>query len=305
MKFFVTGVNGQLGHDVMNELGKRGYEGIGSGQPPQYIGILDESYVTKAPYVRLDITDREQVFSVLKNEKPDVVIHCAAWTAVDLAEEKQNIAMVRAVNAEGTRNIAEACKKLDCTMTYISTDYIFNGKGNDPWMPENQDFNPLNFYGQTKLEGELAVSELLKKYFIVRTSWLYGHNGLNFVETMLKLGQTYDSVRVVNDQIGRPTYSYDLARLLVDLNETAKYGIYHATNEGYFISWYEFACEIFKEAGYDTCVIPETTEEYGRSIARRPKNSRLDTKKLINNGFCPLPDWKDALKRYLQVIKQQ
>ena len=236
------------------------------------------------------------------NEKPDAVIHCAAWTAVDAAEEEQNQEKVYKINVDGTRYIAEACKKLDCKMVYISTDYVFNGEGKEPWQPDCKKYAPLNVYGKSKLMGELAVAESLQKYFIVRIAWVFGKNGNNFIKTMLDLGKKYDSLRVVNDQIGTPTYTYDLARLLVDIVETEKYGYYHATNEGGYISWYDFACEIFKQAGYKTKVIPVTTEEYGLSKAKRPFNSRLDKHKIIENGFEPLPDWKEAVKRYLKTV---
>ena len=302
MKFFVTGVCGQLGHDVMNELAKRGHIGIGSDVQERYSGVMDGSSVTDMPYVSLDITDAEAVKKALQKAKPDAVIHCAAWTAVDMAEDDDKVEKVRAVNAGGTRNIAEVCKELDCKMTYISTDYVFDGQGEKPWEPDCKDYKPLNVYGQTKLDGELAVSELLEKYFIVRIAWVFGKNGNNFIKTMLKVGKDRDEVRVVSDQIGTPTYTYDLARLLVDMNETEKYGYYHATNEGGYISWYDFTCEIFKQAGYKTKVTPVTTQEYGLSKATRPFNSRLDKSKLVANGFEPLPTWQDALARYLKEI---
>ena len=235
MKFFVTGVGGQLGHDVMNELLKRGHEGVGSDIQENYSGVADGSAVTKAPYVALDITDKDVVEKVITEVNPDAVIHCAAWTAVDMAEDDDKVAKVRAINAGGTQNIANVCKKLDCKMTYISTDYVFDGQGTEPWQPDCKDYKPLNVYGQTKLEGELAVSQTLEKYFIVRIAWVFGLNGKNFIKTMLNVGKTHDTVRVVNDQIGTPTYTYDLARLLVDMNETEKYGYYHATNEGGYI----------------------------------------------------------------------
>lgn len=284
MKVLVTGVKGQLGYDVVNELTKRGDTAIGVD--------IDE----------MDITDKHSVQMVIEKTKPDAVIHCAAWTAVDLAEDEDKIAMVRAVNTDGTRNIAEICKKLNCKMMYISTDYVFNGQGTEPWEPDCKDYEPLNVYGQTKLGGELAVANLLEKYFIVRIAWVFGVNGNNFIKTMLNVGKKYDELTVVNDQIGTPTYTYDLARLLVDMIETEKYGYYHATNEGGYISWYDFACEIFKQAGYNTKVKPVTTEEYGLSKAKRPFNSRLDKSKLIENGFKPLPTWQDALSRYLKEI---
>lgn len=302
MKVFVTGVAGQLGHDVMNELAKRGYEGIGSDLAPEYSGVQDGSAVTGMPYVSLDITDAEAVARVLNEVHPDVVVHCAAWTAVDLAEDEDKIDRVRAINAGGTADIAKVCKELDAKMVYISTDYVFDGQGTEPWEPDCKDYKPMNVYGQTKLEGELAVSSTLDKYFIVRIAWVFGLNGKNFIKTMLNVGKKYDTVRVVNDQIGTPTYTLDLARLLVDMIETEKYGYYHATNEGGYISWYDFTCEIFRQAGYDTKVVPVTTEEYGLSKAARPFNSRLDKKKLTENGFTPLPTWQDALCRYLKEI---
>lgn len=304
MKVFVTGVNGQLGHDVMNELAKRGLEGAGSDITPEYGGARDGSGVTGMPYRQLDITDREAVFAALKEEKPEAVIHCAAWTAVDLAEEADKRERVRAVNAEGTKYIAEACRELGCRMMYISTDYVFDGQGTAPWEPDCRDYRPLNVYGETKLEGELAVSGLLEKYFIVRIAWVFGVNGGNFIKTMLKLGKTHDTLRVVSDQIGTPTYTLDLARLLVDMIQTDKYGYYHATNEGGYISWYDFACAIFKEAGMDVKVLPVTTAEYGLSKAARPFNSRLEKKKLREAGFTPLPDWQDALKRYMALLAE-
>jgi dTDP-4-dehydrorhamnose reductase len=304
MKFFVTGVGGQLGHDVMNELHKRGYEGVGSDIAPAYSGVADGSAVTTMPYVQLDITDEEAVKAVLTEVKPDVVVHCAAWTAVDMAEDDENVAKVRAINASGTQNIADVCKNLGCKMIYISTDYVFDGQGEAPWKPDCKDYKPLNVYGQTKLEGELAVANTLEKYFIVRIAWVFGLNGKNFIKTMLNVGAKYDTLRVVNDQIGTPTYTLDLSRLLVDMAETEKYGYYHATNEGGYISWYDFACEIFRQAGYATKVVPVTTAEYGLSKAARPFNSRLDKTKLAEAGFEPLPTWQDALARYLKEIEE-
>ena len=303
MKVFVTGVAGQLGHDVMNELHKRGIEGVGSDIALEYSGASDGTPVTTMPYVPMDITDREAVEKIIYEANPDAVIHCAAWTAVDLAEDDDKVEKVRAVNAAGTKNIAEACKKLNCKMMYISTDYVFNGQGTEPWQPDCKDYQPLNVYGQTKLEGELAVSGILEKYFIVRIAWVFGVNGKNFIKTMLSVGKKYDTVRVVNDQIGTPTYTSDLARLLTDMVVTEKYGYYHATNEGGYISWYDFTCEIFKQAGYTTNVMPVTTEEYGLSKAARPFNSRLDKSKLAEAGFVPLPTWQDALSRYLKEIE--
>lgn len=298
MKVFVTGVNGQLGHDVMNELYKRGYEATGSDIADTYVGINDFSPVTTMPYVKLDITDTEEVNKVVSNF--EVIIHCAAWTAVDMAEDDDKVELVRNVNACGTENIAKACKNIDAKMIYISTDYVFDGQGTKPWSPDCKDYKPLNVYGQTKLEGELAVSSILDKYFIVRIAWVFGLNGKNFIKTMINVGKSHDEVRIVNDQIGTPTYTLDLSRLLVDMIETEKYGYYHVTNEGGYISWYDFTKEIYKQYGLDTKVIPVTTEEYGLSKAKRPFNSRLDKSKLIENGFTPLPTWQDALKRYLE-----
>lgn len=278
MKFFVTGVGGQLGHDVMNELLKRGHDGVGSDIQEVYSGVADDSAVTTAPYVQLDITDKAAVDRVITEVNPDAIIHCAAWTAVDMAEDNDKVEKVRAINAGGTQNIADVCKKLDevkpngCKMTYISTDYVFDGQGTEPWQPDCKDYKPLNVYGHTKLEGELAVSGTLEKYFIVRIAWVFGLNGKNFIKTMLNVGKTHDTVRVVNDQIGTPTYTYDLARLLVDMNETDKYGYYHATNEGAtadtaYISWYDFTKEIYRQAGYKTEVLPVTTAEYGLRLS--------------------------------------
>lgn len=301
MKVFVTGVNGQLGHDVMNELNKRGYEGLGSDIAEKYSGVADGSAVTTMPYVSLDITDEEKVKKVIEEYKPDAIVHCAAWTAVDMAEDDDKVEKVRAINADGTKYIAEACKEIDSKMVYISTDYVFNGQGERPWQPDDKNYEPLNVYGQTKLEGELNVSGILDKYFIVRIAWVFGLNGKNFIKTMVNVGKSHDEVRVVNDQIGTPTYTLDLSVLLVDMIETDKYGYYHATNDdnGEYISWYDFTKEIYRQAGMNTKVIPVSTEEYGLSKAKRPFNSRLDKSKLIENGFKPLPSWKDALGRYL------
>lgn len=302
MKVFVTGVAGQLGHDVMNELASRGYTGVGTDLAESYSGIQDGTYVTMAEYVSLDITNKEAVMNTIKAIKPDVVVHCAAWTAVDLAEDEDKQAKVKAINVDGTQNIANACKEIDAKMVYISTDYVFDGQGTKPWNPDCKDYKPLNVYGETKLGGELAVSNTLSKYFIVRIAWVFGKNGNNFIKTMLNVGKKLDTLKVVNDQIGTPTYTYDLARLLVDMIETDKYGYYHATNEGGYISWYDFACEIFKQAGYTNTIIPVTTAEYGLSKAARPFNSRLDKSKLVENGFKPLPTWQDALVRYLKEM---
>ena len=296
MKVFVTGVAGQLGHDVIEELLARGIEGIGSD-------VLPEPELP-VPYVPLDITDSQAVEEALEELHPDVIVHCAAWTAVDAAEDEENQAKVRAINADGTQNIAKAAKKIDAKLVYISTDYVFDGQGTTPWTPDCKDYAPLNVYGQTKLEGELAVAQTLEKYFIVRIAWVFGKNGKNFVRTMLQVGKNHPKVRVVNDQIGTPTYTPDLARLLVDMIGTEKYGYYHATNEGGYISWYDFTVEIYRQAGLSTEVIPVTTEEYGLSRAARPFNSRLDKSKLAENGFMLLPDWRDALGRYLQTLKE-
>jgi dTDP-4-dehydrorhamnose reductase len=303
MKIFVTGVGGQLGHDVVNELHKRGLEAVGSDIAPQYSGIADGSFVTQAPYIQLDITDSEAVSQVLEEVRPDAVIHCAAWTAVDAAEDEDKQALVHAINVNGTAHIAAACKAVGAKMMYISTDYVFNGQGETPWEPDCADFAPLNVYGKTKLEGELAVREILDRHFIVRIAWVFGLNGKNFIRTMLTIGRKFETLRVVSDQIGTPTYTLDLARLLVDMIRTEKYGTYHATNEGGYISWYDFACEIFRQAGYTTKVNPVTTDEYGLSKAARPFNSRLNKSKLTENGFEPLPHWQDALSRYLKEIE--
>lgn len=280
MKVFVTGVKGQLGYDVMNELEKQGLEGIGVD--------IDE----------MDITDADQVNKVIKESAPDAVIHCAAYTAVDAAEDNEEIC--RKVNAQGTENIAKVCEELDIKMMYISTDYVFNGQGERPWEPDDER-EPLNVYGQTKYEGELAIEEHVKKFFTVRIAWVFGVNGKNFIKTMLNLGKTHDHLTVVNDQTGSPTYTYDLARLLVDMIQTDKYGRYHATNEG-LCTWYEFACEIFKQAGMDVSVAPVSSDEYPAK-AKRPSNSRMDKSKLTANGFTPLPTWQDALSRYLKEIE--
>lgn len=296
MKVFVTGVGGQLGHDVINELTSRGYEAIGSD-------VVD-MVASGVPYVALDITDAKAVEHVITEIRPDAVVHCAAWTAVDAAEDADKQEKVKAINVDGTQNIANAAKMVDAKMVYISTDYVFDGQGTAPWEPDCKEYAPLNVYGQTKLGGELAVSSILEKYFIVRIAWVFGLNGGNFIRTMLQVGKSHPQVRVVNDQIGTPTYTYDLARLLVDMIESEKYGYYHATNEGGYISWYDFTKEIYRQTGMDTEVLPVTTEEYGLSKAARPFNSRLDKKKLTDNGFVPLPDWKDALQRYLQELKK-
>lgn len=314
MKIFVTGVGGQLGHDVVNELASRAHECIGSDIQATYSGIQDGTSVCTLPYRSLDITDQNAVAKVLEEIRPDAVIHCAAWTAVDAAEDENNKETVRRINADGTRYIASECKKLDCKMIYISTDYVFNGQGEKPWEPDCKDYAPLNVYGETKLAGELAVAETLEKYFIVRIAWVFGANGKNFIKTMLNVGKTHDRLTVVCDQIGTPTYTLDLAVLLADMVESEKYGYYHATNEGGYISWYDFTKEIFRQAvelgkgiySEDRLeVVPVTTEEYGVSKAARPFNSRLDKSKLTEQGFTPLPSWQDALRRYLTELFRQ
>lgn len=295
MTVFVTGVGGQLGYDVINELIRRGYNAVGSD-------VLESAASDNYPYIQLDITNAREVEKAISEVNPDVVIHCAAWTAVDAAEDEENIPKVRAVNVDGTQNIADVCKKLDCKMIYISTDYVFDGQGTEPWQPDCKEYLPQNVYGQSKLDGELAVANTVEKYFIVRIAWVFGVNGKNFIKTMLNVGKNHDVVRVVCDQIGTPTYTSDLSRLLVDMAETEKYGYYHATNEGGYISWYDLAVEIYKQSGMSTKVIPVTTAEYGLSKAKRPFNSRLDKSKLVTNGFAPLPVWQDALSRYLKEI---
>lgn len=295
MRALVTGYKGQLGHDVVSELLKRGHCPVGTD-----IRIGEDE---KIESYQLDITDRGKTAELIKAIRPDAVIHCAAWTAVDAAEDEENRPKVYAINVNGTENIAEACKELNIKMLYISTDYVFDGQGEQPWSPDCKEYAPQNYYGLTKYLGEQAVSKTVEKYFIVRIAWLFGKNGNNFIKTMLKVGKTHDEVRVVNDQIGTPTYTEDLSRLLVDMIETDKYGYYHATNEGGYISWYDFTCEIYRQAGYSTRVIPVTTQQYGLSKAKRPHNSRLDKSKLIDNGFTPLPQWQDALKRYLELLE--
>lgn len=294
MKVLVTGTSGQLGFDVMNELKKRGHEGIGADR--------HDSENADFEHIILDITNRDQVLKAVSDIKPDAIVHCAAWTNVDGAEEPENLAAVRAVNVDGTKNLADAAKSVDAKMVYISTDYVFSGEGETPWQPDQKDYAPLNVYGQSKLDGELAVANTLDKYFIVRIAWVFGQNGKNFIKTMLKVAETHDEVRVVNDQIGTPTYTIDLARLLVDMIETEKYGYYHATNEGGYISWADFTKEIYAQAGVNTKVIPVTTAEYGLSKAKRPYNSRLDKSKLKESGFEPLPTWQDAVKRFLAKL---
>lgn len=312
MKLFVTGVAGQLGHDVMNELNKRGYEGVGSDLAPEYSGIQDSTAVTTMPYISVDITDASAVEKAITEAGVDGVVHCAAWTAVDAAEDEDKQEIVRKVNVLGTENIAKVCKKLGIKMMYLSTDYVFDGQGTTPWEPDCKAYKPLNVYGQTKLDGELAVYNNVDKFFIIRIAWVFGKNGKNFIKTMLNVAKTHDTLKVVDDQIGTPTYTYDLARLMIDMILTDKYGYYHATNEGGYISWYDFTKEIFRKAvelGHTeyaedkVTVLPVTTAEYGVSKAARPFNSRLDKKKLVENGFTPLPTWQDALARYLKEIE--
>ena len=326
MRVLVTGVAGQLGHDVMNELNRRGHDGIGTDLAAEYAGVQDGSAVTEMKYLSLDITDADAVNRAICDTHPDAVIHCAAWTAVDLAEDEDKRDAVYAVNVAGTQNIASAVKNIDAKMLYLSTDYVFDGQGDQPWDPDYRGYKPLNVYGQTKLEGEKAVSATLEKYFIVRIAWVFGRSGKNFIRTMLTVGKNHDELRIVNDQIGTPTYTYDLASLLVDMIESEKYGYYHATNAelpsdcgsndgdgtrtGY-ISWFDFSKEIFRQAAamghpeYDEehlKLVPVTTAEYGLSKAKRPFNSRLDKSKLTREGFRMLPDWKNALARYLKEI---
>lgn len=297
MKVLVTGTSGQLGYDVMMELKKRGHIGVGADRADS-----DADF----EHVVLDITDKEKVNEVVKEVNPDAIVHCAAWTNVDGAEDPANRNVVMAVNVEGTANLAAAAKAVDAKFMYISTDYVFNGQGEKPWQPDDKNYAPLNVYGESKLDGELEVAKALDKYFIVRIAWVFGKNGKNFIKTMVELGKTHPELTIVSDQVGTPTYTFDLARLLVDMIETDKYGYYHATNEGGYISWAEFAEEIFKQAKMDVKVIPVTTEEYeakaGKTVAKRPFNSRLDKSKLVENGFTPLPDWRDAVKRYLEEM---
>ena len=304
MKVFVTGVNGQLGHDVMNSLYYAEIDAIGSDIKESYSGVQDGSPACTMPYIGLDLTDEEKTRKVIAEEEIDAIIHCAAWTAVDAAEEPENQAIVEKINGEVPGVLARIMKERDGKMLYLSTDYVFSGEGTEPWSPDETNFSPINFYGKTKLMGEERIREVLEKYFIVRIAWVFGLNGKNFIKTMLKVGKSHEEVRVVNDQIGNPTYTLDLAELLVDMICTEKYGNYHATNEGDYISWYDFTKEIYRQAGLKTKVIPVSTEEYGLSKAKRPKNSRLDKKKLRQQGFVPLPDWNNALSRYLEELPE-
>ena len=305
MKVFVTGVNGQLGHDVMNSLYYAKIDALGSDIKESYSGVQDGSPACTMPYIGLDLTDEEKTRKLISEEGIDAIIHCAAWTAVDAAEELENRAIVEKINGEVPGVLARIMKERDGKLLYLSTDYVFSGEGTEAWSPDETNFAPINFYGKTKLMGEEKIREALEKYFIVRIAWVFGLNGKNFIKTMLSVGKSHEEVRVVNDQIGNPTYTLDLAELLVDMICTEKYGNYHATNEGDYISWYDFTKEIYRQAGLKTKVIPVSTEEYGLSKAKRPKNSRLDKTKLKAEGFTPLPDWKDALSRYLKALEEE
>ena len=305
MKVFVTGVNGQLGHDVMNSLYYAEIDALGSDIKESYSGVQDGSPACTMPYIGLDLTDEEKTRKLISEEGIDAIIHCAAWTAVDAAEESENRAIVEKINGEVPGVLARIMKERDGKLLYLSTDYVFSGEGTEAWSPDETNFAPINFYGKTKLMGEEKIREALEKYFIVRIAWVFGLNGKNFIKTMLSVGKSHEEVRVVNDQIGNPTYTLDLAELLVDMICSEKYGNYHATNEGEYISWYDFTKEIYKQAGLATKVLPVSTEEYGLSKAKRPKNSRLDKTKLKAEGFTPLPDWKDALSRYLKALEEE
>ena len=305
MKVFVTGVNGQLGHDVMNSLYYAKIDALGSDIKENYSGVQDGSPACTMPYIGLDLTDEEKTRKLISEEGIDAIIHCAAWTAVDAAEELENRAIVEKINGEVPGVLARIMKERDGKLLYLSTDYVFSGEGTEAWSPDETNFAPINFYGKTKLMGEEKIREALEKYFIVRIAWVFGLNGKNFIKTMLSVGKSHEEVRVVNDQIGNPTYTLDLAELLVDMICSEKYGNYHATNEGEYISWYDFTKEIYKQAGLATKVLPVSTEEYGLSKAKRPKNSRLDKTKLKAEGFTPLPDWKDALSRYLKALEEE
>ena len=305
MKVFVTGVNGQLGHDVMNSLYYAEIDALGSDIKESYSGVQDGSPACTMPYIGLDLTDEEKTRKLISEEGIDAIIHCAAWTAVDAAEESENRAIVEKINGEVPGVLARIMKERDGKLLYLSTDYVFSGEGTEAWSPDETNFAPINFYGKTKLMGEEKIREALEKYFIVRIAWVFGLNGKNFIKTMLSVGKSHEEVRVVNDQIGNPTYTLDLAELLVDMICSEKYGNYHATNEGEYISWYDFTKEIYKQAGLATKVLPVSTEEHGLSKAKRPKNSRLDKTKLKAEGFTPLPDWKDALSRYLKALEEE
>ncbi|MBQ7999940.1 MAG: dTDP-4-dehydrorhamnose reductase [Ruminococcus sp.] len=291
MKVLVTGASGQLGQDVILQLREDGHTAIGTD-------INDE-------FLPMDITDIDKVHNTLHSINPDAVIHCAAWTAVDSAEDLENQKKVFDINHKGTENIATVCKELDIKLLYTSTDYVFNGEGTTPWDADCDNYAPVNIYGKSKLHGELAVSSTLTKFFIVRIQWVYGAGGKNFIKTMLNVGKRYECVKVVNDQIGSPTYTKDLARLFSEMIVTDKYGYYHARNEGNFVSWYDLTCKLYKLLDYSTKIVPVTTEEYGLSNARRPKNSRLDTSKLAQYGFTPLPDWEDAVERYIKELENR
>ncbi len=300
MTVLVTGVAGQLGYDVVNELTERNHVAIGSDIRKEEEIAFKSNW---NQYIQLDITNKEQVKKIIDELKPDAIIHCAAWTNVDGAEDENVKPIVRRINVDGTDNLVKASLSYNSKFVYISTDYVFDGQGTKPWQPDDKNFAPQNYYGQTKLEGEMVVSSQLEKFFIVRIAWVFGLNGKNFIKTMFNAGKVHNEVRVVNDQIGTPTYTYDLAKLLVDMIESNKYGYYHATNEGGFISWYDLTCEIYKQTGLSTKVIPVSTSDYGKSIAKRPFNSRMDKTKLVREGFKPLPDWKDALSRYLKTFQ--
>lgn len=303
MKVLVTGVCGQLGYDCVEKLISLGHDSIGTDIQTVYTGITNINIASKMTYYQMNIADKLEVKNIIEFLRPDAVIHCAAWTAVDAAEDENNREKVHTINADGPKYIAEAVNTIGAKMIFLSTDYVFDGKGVRPWQPDDKCYKPLNVYGQSKLDGELAVSNILEKFFIVRTSWAFGKNGNNFVKTMINIGKKHERVRVVNDQIGTPTYTRDLARLLVDMIETDKYGYYHATNEGGYVSWYDFCVEFYRQYGLDTEVIPVSTAEYGLSKAVRPLNSRLDKSKLREKGFTPLPDWRDAVSRYLREAK--
>ncbi|SJZ77111.1 dTDP-4-dehydrorhamnose reductase [Anaerorhabdus furcosa] len=302
-KIFVTGACGQIGVDVVNELLNRKYEVIAT----DLCELCDYDLLTKfndeIMYFQLDIKNEDILRDVINKVTPDIIIHCAAWTSVDLAEFEENQELVRKINVESTKVLASCAKDLDIKIVYISTDYVFDGEGVDPWKPDCNNYNPLNFYGLTKLYGEMKITNALEKYFIVRTSWVFGKNGKNFIKTILELSKVHNEIKVINDQIGSPTYSFDLSRLIVDMIETDKYGYYHITNEGEYISWYELAKEVFFQKEISTKIIPVSTEQYGVNKAIRPLNSRLNKEKIIENGFKPLPVWKDAVSRFLKELE--